>query len=185
MTAIPENVQKVIDYAAQVSGRKAEEYFRDDMENLIHDNVIDSPIEQLFWVALHAVSSAQGYAVNPGPVLNSTTTLMPGVYISPQVKIDQFRIDFIVSYVGYKGIDGPITVAVELDGHQFHDRDKVQRSYEKRRDRYLTRNGYRPMHYTGSDVVANPFGVAFEVLEFVVGGLPYTDAEDPLDLGGA
>ena len=57
------------------------------------------------------------------------------------------------------------TVIVELDGHAFHDKDKKQRSYEKARDRFFVKEGYQVLHYTGSDVVADPYRVAFEVLE--------------------
>jgi very-short-patch-repair endonuclease len=76
---------------------------------------------------------------------------------------------------------------VYLDGHDFHYKDKRQRSYEKARDREMVRAGYRVLHYTGSDVVADPLKVAYEALEFVgafVGsGREGYNKEDPLGQG--
>ena len=180
MTAIPENVQKVIDYAALVISRKAENDFHCDMAMGVHGLGIKSPIEQLFWGAFHAVASAQGLKV-----VNAGSRSWPGVHIKPQVSLGQYRVDFVVAYIAEDGVRAPRTVVVELDGHAFHDKDKAQRSYEKQRDRDLIALGYAPLHFTGSDVTANPFGVAFEVLEFVAGrGLMYGDPKDPLDLRG-
>lgn len=56
---------------------------------------------------------------------------------------------------------------VELDGHEFHDKNKNQRAYEKSRDRYLVRQGYKIFHYTGSELVADPKKVASEVMREV------------------
>ena len=63
--------------------------------------------------------------------------------------------------------EGLRPLVVELDGHAFHDKDKRQRSYEKARDRYLVQQGLRVLHFTGSDVVADPHKVAYEVLEML------------------
>jgi len=56
---------------------------------------------------------------------------------------------------------------VECDGHEFHDKDKKQRSYEKARDRYLQKEGYAVLHFTGSDIVSSPVFAATEVVSFL------------------
>ena len=91
-----------------------------------------------------------------------------GLYITPQAKIGTYRVDFLIEArcLGRSG-DVYAPVIVELDGHDFHDKDKRQRSYEKARDRFLVKRGYRILHFTGSDVVADPFKVAYEALEMV------------------
>jgi very-short-patch-repair endonuclease len=93
--------------------------------------------------------------------------LTHGIYIHPQDQVEKYRVDFVIYQhgIGPDEIFGP--VIVELDGHDFHDKDKHQRSYEKARDRFLVKKGYRVLHFTGSDVVADPFKVAYEALEMV------------------
>ncbi len=100
----------------------------------------------------------------------------------------KYRVDFLVSRTwSYREKGLHDSVIVELDGHEFHDKDKRQRSYEKARDRYLTRQGYKVLHYTGSDLVRDPFRVAHEVMDTIecfgpVGSQKY-DPADPLGQG--
>ena len=43
-------------------------------------------------------------------------------------------------------------LAIELDGHDFHERTKEQAQRDKARDRALTEAGYRVLRFTGSEV---------------------------------
>lgn len=54
--------------------------------------------------------------------------------------------------------------AVELDGHDFHEKTREQASRDKARDRALVEEGWIPLRFTGSDVYANPISVVDEVL---------------------
>jgi very-short-patch-repair endonuclease len=47
-------------------------------------------------------------------------------------------------------------LVVEVDGHDFHDRTKEQASYDRKRDRELSLEGYRVIRFTGSDVYNFP-----------------------------
>jgi hypothetical protein len=47
-------------------------------------------------------------------------------------------------------------VAVELDGHDFHERTRAQASRDKSRDRKLTSDGWRVLRFTGSEVNRDP-----------------------------
>lgn len=53
----------------------------------------------------------------------------------------------------------PAAVAVELDGHDFHERTKEQASRDKKRDRSLLSKGWTTIRFTGSDVVRDPDAV--------------------------
>lgn len=44
---------------------------------------------------------------------------------------------------------------------------KREHGHDMARDRFFVKEGYRVMHYTGSDVVANPLKVAFEVMQML------------------
>ncbi len=147
---------------------------------------MESPIEDMFWVACHAICRVAYEEVTPTPDYDNKTgsvTYPSGVYIYPQSSVGKYRVDFLLHRSSH-GIDSS-PVVVELDGHDFHDKDKKQRSYEKARDRALVKAGHRVVHYTGSDVVADPFKVAWEVLEMLgaLGGFEPYNAADPLQRG--
>lgn len=140
----------------------------------------ESPIEQLFlaqmfasgwgpneepfrnWMHLHRDITALGY--RPGSwilaadgaccacVLQLPVTLGPTTY----------RIDF--AFIGNDGSGNHHRFAVELDGHDFHERTKDQASHDKRRDRALAANGWTVLRFTGSDVYRDPAAVLAEVV---------------------
>lgn len=139
-------------------------------------DVLQSPIEDMFWLSCDVFMQATGIAYND--------SLSGGIFVQPQIKVGKFVVDFVAKQVGI----GPDThlgpVIVELDGHDFHDRNKKERAYEKSRDRFFVKNGYRVVHYTGSEIYADPYKAAFEVLEMVGAFLDYGEAmynkDDPL-----
>jgi REase_MTES_1575 len=45
-----------------------------------------------------------------------------------------------------------IKIAIELDGHDFHERTKEQAQHDKERDRWLLEAGWFTVRYTGSEV---------------------------------
>ena len=54
---------------------------------------------------------------------------------------------------------------MECDGHDFHERTKAQAAHDKTRDRALQARGLKVLRYTGSEIWADPFGCALDVLE--------------------
>lgn len=56
-----------------------------------------------------------------------------------------YRLDFGI------GIEGT-RVAVELDGHEWHEKTKEQAARDKRRDRILSTHGWLVLHFTGSEI---------------------------------
>lgn len=67
---------------------------------------------------------------------------------------------------------GPIHIAIECDGHNFHERTKEQATRDKRRDRELTTEGWRVLRFTGSEIWNDPKSCSEQVLRVVesVGG---------------
>jgi len=164
-----DNVFTFIDKASSLHGQSWKSRFFHEMHSNCLELGMSSPIEHMFWVACSAICSANYVGVNPEPYFNhkGEEKLGNGIFIHPQSKLGKYTVDFLISQegVGPQSHLGPIVV--ELDGHQFHDKDKRQRSYEKERDRFLVRSGYKVLHFTGSDVVADPFKVAHEALQMV------------------
>jgi len=183
---IAPNVMEFIGRAADLIGAWERDSFSQEMFCNSHDVGLESPLEDLFWTALHALCRVAYEEVNATPDydnMTNTATWPSGVYVTPQAKFGDYRVDFLVQRRFYGGSVQP--VIVELDGHAFHDKDKKQRAYEKARDRALVKAGCRVVHYTGSEVVADPFRVAWEVLDLLnaMGGFSEYNPADPLQSG--
>lgn len=134
---------------------------------------------------MQSMCKASYETLNPEPILVNGE-LQPGCGIScaPQRQIGPYLVDFLIERRPLLQAQITAPIVVELDGHAFHDKDKRQRSYEKSRDRYLVKEGYRVLHYTGSDVCADPFKVAHEVMVMLrAANTPEYDPKDPFDMG--
>lgn len=77
-----------------------------------------------------------------------------GMWCVPQQKLvlkgRAYRIDF--AFYGPRWSAHPAKIAVELDGHDFHERTKEQATTDKRRDRLMQASGWRVLRFTGSEV---------------------------------
>lgn len=60
-------------------------------------------------------------------------------------------------------------LAVECDGHEFHDKTKQQREYEKQRERKILKDGFKIIRFTGSEIYRNPLVCASEALSILYG----------------
>lgn len=187
---IAQNVLQFIDRASDMYGKMEGERFNQEMFNRFQDGHADSPIEQIFYTAVYAVARFQHEDLDQEPQLHPDTKewfLPPGLYMQTQKNIGKFRVDFLFEHFPWahqKEVYAP--VIVELDGHAFHDKDKRQRSYEKARDRFFTKQGYRVLHFTGSDIVADPFKAAWEVFDLFGGiGMDEYDPSNPIGEYGA
>lgn len=157
---IEPNVWSFLDGASAFYGRIKADQFSQRMYTEMIERGIESPIEDMVYIALQVQCESRLLSVNEPPVfIDGAPAVDRGIFIWPQKPIGKYRVDFLIT-----STEGN-TVIVELDGHAFHDKDKKQRSYEKARDRFFVKEGYQVLHYTGSDVVADPYRVAFEVLE--------------------
>lgn len=77
--------------------------------------------------------------------------------VAQQVSIAGYRCDFVFTIRWHRGGKAR-RVAVECDGHRFHDRTKEQASSDRRRDRKLLASGVPTLRYTYSDITADPDG---------------------------
>lgn len=85
-----------------------------------------------------------------------------------------YRVDFLV-YLTRSGTVGATRenhhspqlarLVVEVDGHEFHEKTKVQASRDKERDRQLLLAGCPVIRFSGSDVFNDPEGCAEEIDE--------------------
>ncbi len=84
---------------------------------------------------------------------------MARAQVTVTVDGERFRPDFIIvpsdplmAALG-EAIGCEMKIAVELDGHEFHERTKEQVAYRNRRDRVLQRHGWTVLHISGSELV--------------------------------
>jgi len=132
------------------------------------DLEIASPIEQFLYTALKAVRQIAALPEDDVFSIDGKDFVF-GVGIHPQRTIGAYRVDFEVSYHYWprKGAQEVKTVLVECDSQQWHERTEEERRYEKQRDRDLMAQGYRVLHYTGKEILEDPYLVASEILAVV------------------
>jgi very-short-patch-repair endonuclease len=91
-------------------------------------------------------------------------------YCYPQVTFEPYRVDFLIGSL-WSEPDGEDRrehwIAVECDGHDFHEKTKEQAQRDKARDRFLVSSGVKVMRFTGSEIWRDPTLCAIEVLRAV------------------
>lgn len=119
----------------------------------------ESPIESALLTALVEEAHANGYRVAKTPRGSGT------IAIRPQQRVGDYRVDFVVAYAFF---GAELDLVVECDGHEFHERTKHQAARDKRRDRFLTAQGYRILRFTGAEIHASAAKCAADVIEMVM-----------------
>jgi very-short-patch-repair endonuclease len=132
--------------------------------------VCESPIEVLMMGAIISHLRIEGCPVSvldPGLkiILPLNIKGTAGWVVSPQAKIVDYRVDMLVGYRDRQGRQG--FVAVECDGHDFHERTKEQAIRDKTRDRFLQEHFGAVLHFTGSEIHRDAWGCAGEVIRHV------------------
>ena len=168
--ALTDIVSKFHDECSREVGKSKEEEFHIDIWNEFIDLKIESPIEQILYCALRTIQKISNIdSGTPTLVYNKAgipEEIILGLEINPQTEIGKYRVDFEVYFGTYQGTK---TVIVECDSQQFHERTEIERRYEKARDRYLHIQGYTTFHYTGKEILENPYRLACEIISFVIG----------------
>ncbi len=165
---IADNVNKFSKDCSLILAEFAAENFEVNHYFFFQENPVDSPIEQIFYLAFsllretNYITKGDAHADQEGPY-------MLGLSLHPQVEIGDYRVDFIGTYHPRRDQSLAKKVIVECDSQQFHERDEKERRYEKKRDRFLQAKGYTVFRFTGSEIVKEPFRVAAEVISFLTG----------------
>lgn len=162
-------------YQPGMSGRALfEADAQEDIEQSRYDltrvvELCESPIEELLLGALFAVSRRCGWlcliaSTSPLPI----TPLGRGlILLSPQVSHGKFRPDFTI--YDCRAEQTKVTI-IECDGHDFHERTKDQARRDRSRDRWFTMQGITVLRFTGSEIYADPFKAADEIVDWLERG---------------
>jgi len=111
-----------------------------------HDDGIDfdSPLEHLFYIAFREHEAMT-------PISTKNGYFVADIILNTQHEVGHYRIDFLITcYIPEFG--DSVMIAVEIDGHEFHEKTKEQASKRNKRDAYLQTHGYYILRFTGSDV---------------------------------
>lgn len=155
-------------------GQREAERMEELLTDLPFTKDSQSPIETMFGCALVMELEMRldvwsgveetSFSSKQGDTLESV--ILPpvqGIYCFYQVKIGEYRVDFLVAVRTLEFGTGYF--AVELDGHDFHEKTKSQAARDKSRDRYLQSRGVAVFRFSGSEVWNNPADCASSVLD--------------------
>jgi len=141
-------------------------------------NETQSPIEKLF--ALKIINNQDAFYVryrikelpfeyhNEGKEFVEMETVIDFysniLLLIPQFKVQQYHtIDFLLYLPKYD-----IKIAVECDGHDFHEKTKEQAKRDKRRDRWLVVNDFYVFRYSGSEIYEKGNKFSWEIEGFLI-----------------
>lgn len=84
------------------------------------------------------------------------------IHLQPLVRVGdtRYRLDIGMDYQSVTWSRAHVFVAIECDGHDFHEKTKEQAERDKRRDRDLQSIGWVIARFTGSEIVRDPIEVA-------------------------
>jgi len=138
---------------------KTKEVALNIIDSIVHGYVsliddCESPIEQMLGIAIKYLLRGFDKAT-----------------ILSQAKIDcfgkEYRVDFLIAYGEYDSNNYKYFV-VECDGHEFHEKTKLQAARDKQRDRNMTAAGYHVLRFTGSEIWKDTMKCAREVRDTIL-----------------
>lgn len=112
----------------------------------LKNGIGQSPIEKILYAALLANLTFQG-EIN---------------WLRVQEPCGPYKIDMAVLF------DFPekqYKVAVECDGHDFHEKTEKQARHDKKKDRYLQSHGWLIARFTGSQIYNDPMQCVREIID--------------------
>lgn len=155
-------VQNHLDSAEAFISERIGKIFRSEMEGslrYLNYPSFDSPLEVLFWIWWDAVSRTSNHLWNYFDIEPQAEVVVSG---------ELFRVDFLI-----KPIEKEIAalrewkpIAVEVDGHEFHERTPEQVAYRDRRDRLLQFAGWQVFHFSFKEFTANPKQCVSDVMAY-------------------
>lgn len=154
---LTEQIERAIQSVSLNSG----EYFRAMVHALSPGMPFDSPLEKAFYIWWMAADFCfRDYHESFGGI---------SCAIHQEVVIDgdRYIIDFVISPDSPDIREHWTPVAVEVDGHAFHERTPEQVRTRDKRDRALQKAGWKVFHFSFSEFMANPDDCLNEVVNFV------------------
>ncbi len=140
------------------------EHYTCNLSDLIEH--CESPIERVFSAALlHDLSVYPEFRFGVvAPEDWKPSKFLTENVVIAQCKIGHYRIDFLVVFGGKMS---QLKIAIECDGHDFHERTKEQAVRDRAKDRWLQSHGYYIFRFTGSEIWKDPLGCSAQVSRLI------------------
>lgn len=160
---VTDRVRKFLGEVCQLEAEAASEDFNTFIGLAFTHTDFQSPIEGLLYIALQYIFRDYREDLR--------------LHISPQEQIGEYRVDFLIEFWSTvpqikdeaKELKKEICnrVAVECNGHEWHEKTKEQARRDKQRDRILQSAGFKVLRYTGTEIHADPLKCAREIYKIV------------------
>jgi very-short-patch-repair endonuclease len=162
---VREHVAKAADQIARYEAASFESFMEmqlgDDTDSQPQWRLgMESPLEAIFYVWWEAMIGRSGFY---GSMLQLEHQSVVTVAVS------NYRLDFVISFTEAsipQGKERP-KIAVEVDGHAFHEKTREQVAYRNQRDRALQQAGWIVLHFSWSEMTTRPEICIGEVLGVV------------------
>jgi very-short-patch-repair endonuclease len=160
-----DNTGDLLRFKALASQRATAHLEENILDHLSH--VCESPIEVMLGAALLWTNQLDRLGYWP-PALVCVPQAEIGDYhpetrlLVPQYRWRNFRIDF-----AYIDLETPLTVFIECDGHDFHERTKQQAARDRLKDRVIQQAGLPILRFTGAEITRDPMQCADSIFHFV------------------
>lgn len=127
-----------------------------------------SPIEDRLFNALCAAVPSWSWCDEPTCAVlwedREHRTRARSALLLRQQAVLTYRADFVMVPAIARHVIPPV-LAIECDGHDFHDRTKQQAAYDRARDRELLLRGVTTIRFTGSEIHHSPERCAASVID--------------------
>jgi very-short-patch-repair endonuclease len=146
-------IRNHVDDESARNGLKPDQWLIDEIYSISADwdlgrPLCESPIEERLFAAL--ITSGDGYgrlACCPDGHQGATKF---ATHLCPQAPVLDYRVDFLLTH--YIDHEPTFRIAIECDGHDFHERTKEQAKRDKSRDRALAAADITVFRFTGSEI---------------------------------
>lgn len=123
----------------------------------------ESPIEQLMAINLHLIENK---FCN---ILCNIECL--GLVNQANIKVNNknYRVDFLmeIAFKYNQKYEELISIVIECDGYEFHQKTKEQVEKDYERDRLLQMNGYCVLRFSGSEIYNNLTNCNHKITDFI------------------
>lgn len=151
LDGVRQHIAKATDRTIQIYAAESASRSVNEIVNSVGGDFIESPIEAIFYVWWEAISRVRGWRMQLTPQLS--------VEVEGRQRRLDFVLDVILSNFTTEAREHGVTVpriAIELDGHDFHERTREQVIDRNERDRALQAAGWSVVHFSGSELHRDP-----------------------------
>ena len=133
--------------------RRIAKEFEVEFTRQINANVISSPIEQIFLLEWKFAG------------LDKKLNVLLSPHEPIPTDVASYTVDFFI--VPEDTALENVKIAIELDGHEFHEKTQQQVRNDKVRERAIVQQGVTVLRFSGSEIVRNARGCVEEVEKFL------------------